>query len=80
MTAREMSADEAAALVRPVDGVGFGIITGTPVAMLRALSKRDDWVDLTFSGGLSLGIHEVFSHPNVHYRVSFYGGNERALA
>ncbi|HEY5438020.1 MAG TPA: acetyl-CoA hydrolase/transferase C-terminal domain-containing protein [Acidimicrobiales bacterium] len=80
MSARVMSADDAAQLVRPVDGVGFGIITGTPVAMLKALSKRDDWEDLTFSGGLTLGTHAVFSHPNVHYRVSFFGGNERALA
>ena len=80
MRAREMGVEEAAALVRPRDAIGFGIITGTPVALLRALGARDDWEDLTFSGGLSLGSPEIFLHPNVHYRVSFYGGHERALA
>ncbi len=80
VSARELSVEEAAALIRPRDTIGFGIITGTPVALLRALGTRTDWEDLTFSGGLSLGSPEVFRHPNVHYRVSFFGGNERALA
>jgi acyl-CoA hydrolase len=77
--ARELSVEEAVALVRPVDSIGFGIITGTPVALFRALGARSDWEDLTFSGGLSLGSPDVFLHPNVHYRVNFFGGNERAL-
>jgi acyl-CoA hydrolase len=80
MGARELSVEAAAALIRPRDTIGFGIITGTPVALLRALAQRDDWEDLTFSGGLVLGSPDVFMHPNVHYRVSFFGGNERALA
>jgi acyl-CoA hydrolase len=79
MTARELSVHEAAALVRPRDAIGFGIITGTPTALFRALGERSDWEDLTFCGGLSLGSPEVFLHPNVHYRVNFFGGNERAL-
>jgi acyl-CoA hydrolase len=74
-----MTADEAAALFRPRDAAGFGIITGTPVALLKALGKRTDWEDLTFSGGLSLAPPDVFLHPNVHYRVSFFGGVERGL-
>jgi acyl-CoA hydrolase len=77
--ARELSVEDAAALVRPIDSIGFGIITGTPVALFRALGARSDWEDLTFSGGLSLGSPDVFLHPNVHYRVNFFGGNERAL-
>ncbi len=80
MTAREMSADDAAALFRPRDTAGFGIISGTPIAMLRALAKRSDWQDLTFSGGLSLAPSDIFLRPNVHYRVSFYGSVERQLA
>jgi acyl-CoA hydrolase len=63
----------------PIDSIGFGIITGTPVALFRALGARSDWEDLTFNGGLSLGSPEVFLQPNVHYRVNFFGGNERAL-
>jgi acyl-CoA hydrolase len=77
MAAREMNVDEAAALVRPRDGLGLGLITGTPTALLRALSRRTDWEDLTVSGGLLLGNYEVFTHPNVHLRSSFYGGAER---
>jgi len=77
--ARELSVEEAAALVRPRDAIGFGIITGTPVALFRALGARDDWEDLTFSGGLSLGSPEIFLHPNVHYRVNFFGPHERAI-
>ena len=72
-----MGLDEAAGLVRPEDTLGFGIITGTPVALFSALSQRDDWTNLTISGGLVLGAHELFAHPNVHYRASFYGGAER---
>ena len=79
MAAREMSADEAVGLVRERDTLGFGIITGTPVALMKALSKRTDWEDLTISGGLVLGAHEVFLHSNVHYRASFYGGAERGF-
>lgn len=74
-----MSAQEAAALVRPRDAIGFGIITGTPKVMLRALSERDDWEDLTLCGGLLLGSYELFTHPNVHYRANFYGPSERQL-
>ncbi len=74
-----MSADAAAALVRSSDGIGFGIITGTPVALLRALSKRDDWEDLWVSGGLALGGLDLFLHPNVHYRATFFGAVERQL-
>lgn len=77
MTARELSADEAVSLVRPVDSIGLGLVTSTPVGLLKALSRRDDWRDLTFSGGLILGVFDVFMHPNVHYRSSFYGGGER---
>lgn len=78
MAAREMSADDAAALVRSHDAIGLGLITGTPTALMKALSRRVDWEDLTFSGGLILGHYDVFLHPNVHYRSSFFGGAERS--
>lgn len=74
-----MSADAAAGLIEPRDSIGFGIITGTPLALLRSLSQRTDWQDLWVSGGLVLGSHELFVHPNVHYRASFYGGAERGF-
>ncbi|MGA2431934.1 MAG: acetyl-CoA hydrolase/transferase C-terminal domain-containing protein [Acidimicrobiales bacterium] len=77
MTARELSLEEAIGLVRPVDAIGLGLVTSTPVGLLNELSKRQDWEDLTLSGGLILGVFDVFMHPNVHYRSSFYGGGER---
>ena len=78
MAVREMSADDAVALVRSRDAIGLGLITGTPTALMKALSRRDDWEDLTFSGGLILGNYDVFVHPKVHYRSSFFGGAERS--
>ena len=77
MNARELSAEQAAQLVHSNDSIGFGIITGTPMAMMKALSLRTDWEDLRVSGGLVLGTFDLFRHPHVHYRASFYGGAER---
>ena len=78
MAARELSAEEAIDLIRPIDAIGLGLVTATPVALMKQLSLRQDWQDLTFSGGLLLGTYDVFLHPNVHYRSSFYGGGERS--
>lgn len=78
MKTRELDADAAAALLRPVDGIGLTLVTGTPPAMLRALSARTDWEDLTVSGGLILGNWPLFTHPGVHLRCTFYGGAERS--
>jgi acyl-CoA hydrolase len=78
MTARGLGVEEAVALVRARDTLGLGLITGTPTALLRALSARRDWEDLTVSGGLLLGNFDLFVHPGVHYRASFYGGGERS--
>lgn len=72
-----MTADEAAALVRPVDTVGFGLGPGNPHALLKALSARDDFVDLTLGGALLLGLFDVVKQPGVHYRCGFYGPVER---
>jgi acyl CoA:acetate/3-ketoacid CoA transferase beta subunit len=73
-----MTVDAAIAQLRPRDSIGFGLITATPTALFRGLSGRTDWENLTIVGGLSLGRHDVFMHPNVHYRCQFLGGAERA--
>ena len=78
MGARELSAKDAIALVRPTDTLGLGLITSTPAGLLKEMSKRTDWEDLTVSSGLTLGNYEMFTHPGVHLRASFYGGGERA--
>lgn len=75
--ARELSAGEAVGLLRATDAISFGLVTSTPVALMKVLSLRDDWRDLTVSGGLLLGTYDVFLHPNVHYRSSFFGAAER---
>jgi len=77
MPARELSAAEAVDLIRDIDSVGLGLVTGTPRTLLEQMSQRSDWRDLTISGGLLMGAFGVFTHPNVHYRASFYGGAER---
>ena len=77
MSARELSASEAVGLVNQVDSIGLGLVTGTPRTLLEQLSQRSDWRHLTISGGLLLGTYELFTHPNVHYRASFYGSAER---
>ena len=78
MGARELSAQDAIALVRAKDTLGLGLITSTPAGLLKEMSKRTDWEELTISGGLVLGHYELFTHPGVHLRASFYGGGERA--
>jgi acyl-CoA hydrolase len=74
---REMTATEAAALLRPVDTVGLGLGPANPHTMLRAMSERKDWEQLTIGGALILGLFELFTHPNVAYRAGFFGPAER---
>jgi acyl-CoA hydrolase len=75
-----MTAEEAAALIRPVDVVGMGLGPANPPALLTALSARDDWEDLTIGGALVLGLFDVFQHPGVNYRSGFFGPAERFYA
>jgi hypothetical protein len=70
---------EAAALVRPVDRIGFGLGPANPDAFLTALGARDDWEDLVFGGALLLNSYEVLTHPGVSYRSGFFGPAERIL-
>jgi acyl-CoA hydrolase len=72
-----MTPDEAAALVHPVDVLGLGLGPANPHALLKALSQRTDWENLVVGGALMLGLFELFSHPNVHYRSGFFGPAER---
>lgn len=77
MTPLTCTAEEAAALLRPVDTVGFGLGPANPNAFLTALATRDDWEDLVLGGALLLGYYQVLSHPNVSYRCGFFGPGER---
>jgi acyl-CoA hydrolase len=70
---------EAAALVRPTDTIGFGLGPAIPDAFLTALGDRDDWVELILGGALMLNYYSVCTHPGVSYRCGFFGPAERLL-
>jgi acyl-CoA hydrolase len=74
-----ISAEQAAARLRPVDTLGIPLGTGQPLALLEALGKRDDWEELRVYGALLLADPALFQHPNVHYLSGFFGPIERAL-
>src|SRR6516165_11276573 len=74
-----LSADGAAALLRPVDSIGFGLGPANPDAFLAALGRRDDWEDLILGGALCLNFYDVFTKPGVSYRCGFFGPAERLL-
>lgn len=73
------SAEEAVALVRPVDRIGFGLGPANPDTFLHTLGRRDDWQDLQLGGALCLNLYEVFTKPGVSYRCGFFGPAERLL-
>jgi acyl-CoA hydrolase len=71
--------EEAAALVRRSDTIGFGLGPGNPDAFLTALGGRDDWEQLVLGGALLLGYYSVLTKPGVSYRSGFFGPAERIL-
>jgi acyl-CoA hydrolase len=79
MTARELSVEEAAALVRPRDSLGVPLGPGIPGDFLHALSARDDWEQLEVFGALLLDLYPLFTKPGVRYLSGFYGPAERIL-
>jgi acyl-CoA hydrolase len=79
MTTRELSATDAAALVRPTDTMAIPLGPGAPAAVLHALGERDDWEDLQVFGALLLDLYKLFTKPGVHYRSGFFGPAERLL-
>jgi acyl-CoA hydrolase len=79
MSAREMSAEEAAALVRATDTLATPLGPGAPTTLLHALGARDDWIRLEVFGGLLLDLFTVFTKPGVRYLSGFFGPAERLL-
>lgn len=72
-----LTPDEAVALVRNRDTVGFGLGPANPDAFLTALGRREDWEDLILGGALLLGLYDVLALPGVSYRSGFFGPVER---
>ncbi len=79
MTAEQLTADEAAARLEPIDTLAIPLGPGQPPAFLEALGRREDWRELRIGGALLLAWSEAFKHPNVHYLSGFFGPLERAL-
>ena len=75
----ELSSQDAAARLRPVDTLGIPLGPGQPPAFLRTLGEREDWTDLRVYGALLAVGTELFSRTGVHYLSGFYGPLERAL-
>jgi acyl-CoA hydrolase len=75
----ELSAEEAAARLHPVDTLGIPLGPGQPPAFLRTLGEREGWTDLRVYGALLAVGTELFSREGVHYLCGFYGPLERAL-
>jgi acyl-CoA hydrolase len=71
--------EEAVALIRPTDSLGFGLGPANPDTFLTALGARDDWQDLQVGGALCLNYYEVFTKSGVSYRCGFFGPAERLL-
>jgi acyl-CoA hydrolase len=71
--------DEAVGHIGATDTIGFGLGPANPDVFLTAMSRRDDWVDLTVGGALLLGYYEFLAHPGVSYRCGFFGPAERIL-
>jgi len=80
MEPRRCTPQEAAALVWPVDSIGFGLGPAAPPEFFRALGERDDWENLVLGGALLLDYYTVFTNPNVSYRSGFFGPAERIMA
>lgn len=75
----ELTAEQAAARLHPVDSLGIPLGPGQPPAFLRALGERDDWTDLRVYGALLAVLTELFNRKGVHYLSGFYGPLDRAL-
>ncbi|MDP1793208.1 MAG: acetyl-CoA hydrolase/transferase C-terminal domain-containing protein [Acidimicrobiales bacterium] len=76
---RTLTADEAAAVLRPTDVLCMPLGPGQPPAFLEALGRRSDWTDLRIISSLLTVLSDVFNHPNVHYLSGFFGPLERML-
>lgn len=77
--ATELTATEAAALIRPTDQLASGLGLAWPPELMARLGERDDWEELTLDGALVTVGTELFSRRGVRYRCGFFGPLERFL-
>jgi len=73
----EMTATEAAALLRPVDAIGVPLGPGQPIEFLHALGARTDWEQLDVLCAMLVDFYELPTRPGVRTLSTFYGPAER---
>jgi acyl-CoA hydrolase len=66
-------------MLDPVDRLGIPLGPGQPTSFLRALGRRNDWLDLTVFGALLVELFPLFAQKGVSMRSGFFGPAERAL-
>ncbi len=74
---RELSPDEAAALLHPSDSIGFPLGPGQPPTLIHALGARTDWVHLEVLCAMLVDFYALFDHPGVRTLSTFFGPAER---
>jgi len=77
---RELSARQAAELLRPEDTLAVPLGPGQPGSLLHALGERTGWKDLRVFTALLTDFFPLFTRPGVRLLSGFYGPVERALA
>ena len=76
---QEVTAAQAADLVRNVDSLAIPFGPGQPPAFLHALGERERFRELTVFGALLIDLFPLFTRPGVTLHSGFYGPAERAL-
>jgi acyl-CoA hydrolase len=72
-----LTVDEVAALIRPVDSIGLPLGPGQPVDLIHALGKRTDWERLEVLCSMLVDFYELPNRPGVRTLSTFYGPAER---
>ncbi len=75
--ATEMTAIEAAALLRPVDAIGVPLGPGQPIEFLHALGTRTDWEHLDVLCAMLVDFYDLPTRAGVRTLSTFYGPAER---
>lgn len=78
--ARNLTPEEAAALVGSRDSFGVPLGPGQPGVLLHALGEREAYEDLVVHSALLVDLYPLFTRPGVRLRSGFYGPAERILA
>lgn len=76
--AKQLTIDEAVALIRPRDTIATGLATGQAVGLLEGIGRRTDLEYLRLYIGLMIAPYSFLLKPEVHVLSGFFGPIERA--